>query len=88
MVRGPFFEGRRYDKAVLAATGAAVIGMSVLPEACVAALYAGVEVLAVAHVTNTAVEAHSHDVILQRAQDATETLRRVLGTATAVFLSG
>jgi len=61
MLRGPFFEGRKYDKCNLARTGASVVGMSVLPEACVAALYDGVHVLALAFVTNDDVEEHSHD---------------------------
>lgn len=63
MVRGPFFEGRRYDKALLAASGAGVVGMSMLPEACVAALYReeGAEVLGLGFVTNDDVAAHSHE---------------------------
>ncbi len=61
MVRGPFFEGRKYDKAALARTGASVVGMSVLPEACVASVYDGVRVLALSFVTNDDVEEHSHE---------------------------
>jgi len=61
MVRGPFFEGRKYDKGNLARTGASMVGMSVLPEACVAALYEGVRVLALSFVTNDDIEEHSHD---------------------------
>ena len=63
MVRGPFFEGRRFDKNFLASTGASVVGMSMLPEACVAALYKddGVRVLGLAFVTNDAVQEHSHE---------------------------
>jgi len=60
MIRGPFFEGRKYDKAILADVGASVVGMSVLPEACVAALYPGTRVVVVAFTTNTAFETHSH----------------------------
>ena len=61
MVRGPFFEGRKYDKTTLARTGASVVGKSVLPEACVASVYDGVRVLALSFVTNDDVEEHSHE---------------------------
>lgn len=63
MVRGPFFEGRKYDKALLAASGAGVVGMSMLPEACVAALYKdeGAQVLGLGFVTNDDVAEHSHE---------------------------
>ena len=60
MVRGPFFEGRKYDKALLAQSGAGVVGMSMLPEACVAALY-DAEVLGLGFVTNDDVAEHSHE---------------------------
>lgn len=69
MVRGPFFEGRRYDKALLAKTGAGVVGMSMLPEACVAALY-GARVLGLGFVTNDDVAAHSHEENLAQAKKA------------------
>lgn len=68
MVRGPFFEGRRYDKPLLARTGALTVGMSTLPEACIAALY-GVKVLALAYVSNDEVEEHSHEENLRRAKE-------------------
>ncbi len=74
MVRGPFFEGRRYDKNFLAQTGARVVGMSVLPEACVAALYPGTRVLALAFVTNGPSEVHSHEENLARSKAAAATL--------------
>jgi purine-nucleoside phosphorylase len=61
MVRGPFFEGRRYDKRLLALSGARVVGMSILPEACIAALYPGVKVLALGFVTNDDRAEHSHE---------------------------
>lgn len=67
MVRGPQFEGRLFDKRLLAQTGARVVGMSILPEACVAALY-GARVLALGFVTNDDVEAHSHEENLARAK--------------------
>lgn len=60
VLRGPFFEGRKYDKAFIAMSGASTVGMSILPEACVAALYPGVKVLALSFVTNSAFEEHSH----------------------------
>lgn len=74
MIPGPFFEGRKYDKKILANTGAAVVGMSVLPEACVAALYPGVSVLPIAFVTNTAFEEHTHEENLRRAKAAATSL--------------
>lgn len=69
MVRGPFFEGRRFDKALLAKTGVGVVGMSMLPEACVAALY-DVPVLGLGFVTNDDVAAHSHEENLAAAKQA------------------
>lgn len=78
MVRGPFFEGRKYDKKILASTGAAVVGMSVLPEACIAALYEA-RVLPVAFVTNTAFEKHSHEENQRRAKEKAEHLGALLG---------
>ncbi len=69
MVRGPFFEGRKYDKALLAATGAGVVGMSMLPEACIAALY-GAKVLGLGFVTNDDVAEHSHEENLACAKAA------------------
>ena len=79
MVRGPFFEGRRYDKPYLVATGASTVGMSSLPEACIAALYApDVKVLGLNFITNTAVEDHSHEVNQQRARAKSGDMGRVL----------
>ncbi|MEK7516849.1 MAG: purine-nucleoside phosphorylase [Patescibacteria group bacterium] len=74
MVLGPFFEGRKYDKAILQNTGASVVGMSILPEACIAALYDEVRVLALCFVTNTAHEAHSHEENLARAKKSQQLL--------------
>ena len=73
MVRGSFFEGRKYDKALLAAAGAGVVGMSMLPEACVAALY-GAKVLGLGFVTNDDVAEHSHEENLRQAKAAAEHL--------------
>lgn len=84
MLRGPQFEGRRYDKAFLASTGAKCVGMSVLPEACVAALYPDVRVLPFALITNSAFEPHSHEENLRRAKERSkpigEYLTRVVTT--------
>lgn len=82
MLRGPFFEGRRYDKSFLIASGASTVGMSSLPEACVAALYhqEGVRVIALNFITNTASEAHSHEVNQRRALERSGDMGRVLGS--------
>jgi len=61
MVCGPAFEGLKYDKGNLARNGASVVGMSVQPESCIAALYDGVRVLALSFVTNDDIEKHSHE---------------------------
>jgi len=74
MLRGPFFEGRRCDKALLAKCGADVVGMSLLPELCVAALYPGVKVIPLTFVTNTASEEHSHEENQARAREKAEAL--------------
>ncbi len=79
MVRGPFFEGRKYDKKFLAGTGAAVVGMSVLPEACIASLYPEVKILPLAFITNTAFEEHSHEENQRRAKEKAEHLGTLLG---------
>lgn len=77
MVRGPFFEGRKYDKAFLRSTGASVVGMSMLPEACIAALY-GIPVIGLGFVTNTADETHSHEENQRRAKERSADLGKVL----------
>lgn len=84
MLRGPQFEGREYDKRLLAAAGAKAVGMSVLPEACVAALYPDARVLAMALITNSATEEHSHEENLRRSKERApligEYLTRVVTT--------
>ncbi len=74
MVRGPFFEGRRYDKRVYANTGASVIGMSVLPEAAaLAAASMGREscrIVGLAFVSNDEKEVHSDEEIRRRAGES------------------
>lgn len=77
MVRGPFFEGRRYDKPLLATSGAKVVGMSMLPEACIAAIY-GVEFLGLGFVTNTHLEIHSHEENMARAKKSSALLKDYL----------
>ena len=73
MVRGPHFESRKTDKRVLRELGADVVGMSMLPEACVAALY-GVKVIGLGFVTNTASEMHSHEKNIARGREKKEKL--------------
>lgn len=73
MVRGPFFEGRRCDKRALSQAGADIVGMSTLPEACIAALY-GADVQALAFVTNDTDEMHDHKTNLRRAAEASRHL--------------
>ncbi len=74
MLRGSFFEGRKYDKPLLAASGASVVGMSILPEACIAALYPDVKVLSLCFVTNSATEEHSHETNHARAKESADKL--------------
>ena len=78
MVRGPFFEGRKYDKAFIASSGASTVGMSTLPEACVAALFPQVKVVALNFITNTAFEHHSHQTNQDRAKEQSKNMGRVL----------
>ena len=77
MVLGPDFEGPT-DKKILASFGASVVGMSILPEVRVAALYAGVKVIPIAFVTNDAVEKHSHTENQRRAEAASPYLGALL----------
>jgi purine-nucleoside phosphorylase len=51
MVLGPFFESRKVDKVVLKMLGADVVGMSLLPELCISALYKDEEVEEINHIT-------------------------------------
>lgn len=74
MVRGPFFEGRRFDKEALYKTGANMVGMSMLPEACIAALYPDTKVLGLAFITNSAHETHSHEENMKRVKRVSKTL--------------
>lgn len=67
MLRGPQFEGRAYDKRILRECGASAVGMSMLPEACVAALY-DAKTLGLCFITNDATEVHSHEENRRRAK--------------------
>jgi purine nucleoside phosphorylase len=79
MLRGPNFESRKYDKRTLRRCGAKVVGMSVLPEACVAMLFKErVRVLALGYVTNNDVEEHSHQMNVGRAKDQSDRLGEYL----------
>lgn len=77
MVRGPFFEGRKYDKPLFAESGAGVIGMSTLPEACIASMCCG-EFLGLSFVTNSDAEMHSHEENIRRAKAASQHLGSLL----------
>lgn len=94
MVRGPYFEGRRYDKPFLRTTGASVVGMSILPELTIAGLYADpgkidpsrkdgpwlvpARVLALGFVTNNDVEPHKHETNQDRARQKSTELGQFL----------
>lgn len=69
MMRGPFFEGRRYDKQTLRLTGASGVGMSSLPEtAVIGALQKEARVLVLSYITNSDKEQHSHEENVRRAK--------------------
>jgi len=68
MVRGPHFE-TFLDKMLLRLSGADIVGMSMIPEIAIAALY-DVPVLPFAFITNNATEKHSHETNTTRAQKA------------------
>lgn len=78
MVRGPFFEGRKYDKPILRATGASAVGMSMLPETAMASIHPDVKVIGLCFVTNTDSEDHSHDTNRERARKNSKKMGRVL----------
>ena len=78
MVLGPYFEGRKCDKLALANARANMVGMSVLPEACIAALYPEVEVLGLAFITNDAEKMHSHEENMKRAREFSKPLSEFL----------
>jgi purine nucleoside phosphorylase len=96
MVRGPFFEGRNYDKAALrmqaqarqyeakrlklfvSGQTKAVVGMSLLPELCVAGLFPGVTALPLMFVTNSDSEEHSHESNQARAKQSAAALGDLL----------
>ncbi len=74
MVRGPL---GKYDKALLRATGASVVGTSMLPEASIAALH-GIPMIGLGIVKNTADEAHSDEENRRHAKDGESDLEDVL----------
>ncbi len=74
MLLGPDFEGRKKDKQALRMLGADIVGMSVRPETCIAALYPDTQVLAVAFISNDSVETHSHEENIKRANQSSEKL--------------
>lgn len=79
MLRGPNFESRKYDKRTLRRCGAKIVGMSVLPEACVAMLFKEqVRVLALGYVTNNDIETHSHAMNVSRAKGESDRLGQYL----------
>lgn len=77
MVRGPQFEGTKYDKKILAASGAGVVGMSMYPEACICAAYE-IEFLGLCFVSNDDKEVHSDDNNTLRAKKASSLLNSYL----------
>lgn len=77
MLRGPQFEGNKYDKEILSRTGAGVAGMSMLPEAYIASLHS-IEMLGLSFVSNDYVEKHSHQENLRRAGEASAHLGQYL----------
>ena len=74
MIRGPFFEGRRYDKTILNLYGAKAVGMSLLPEACVISLYPDTRVLCLSLVTDAVSEATTHETNQARARKSAKLL--------------
>lgn len=77
MVRGPQFEGRKYDKPLLRLSRAACVGMSTVPEACLIALYGG-QALSLSFITNDDVEEHSHETNQERAEAKSDLLGKYL----------
>lgn len=77
MVLGPNFEGRKMDKKILANLGADVVGMSILPDCCIAALY-NAKVLALGFVTNDSVQEHSHEDNMEKAREYSQKLSNYL----------
>lgn len=74
MVRGPL---SKYDKALLRATGASVVGTSMLPEASIAALHE-MPMIGLGIVKNTADEAHSDEESQQHAKEGESDLGDLL----------
>lgn len=89
-VRGPWFESRKRDKRILRMAAQelnkngilmrdnSVVGMSMLPELCIAALYDDVRALALGYVTNGPIEEHSHEGNVAAARSKAELLGDLL----------
>ena len=84
MLRGPFFEGRKRDKAVLAMLGGRIVGMSLLPEACVMATRKQ-RVLGLCFVSNDADEEHSDEEISRRVRAKSDLLGAYLHRVVAAI---
>ncbi|MEA3249275.1 MAG: hypothetical protein U9Q03_02870 [Patescibacteria group bacterium] len=77
--RGPNFEGRKYEKNVLASTGALTVGMSTIPALSMVAKYKR-SALASAFISNDNLEVHTHEENLKRAKESADFM--------AAFLEG
>jgi purine-nucleoside phosphorylase len=84
MVRGPFFEGRKRDKGLYSAFGGDVIGMSLLPEACIMSLRHG-RTLGLCFVSNDMVEVHDDAVISARVREKSALLSDFLRQTVAAI---
>lgn len=78
MLRGPLFESRSTDKKILREAGADIVGMSLLPELCVAATNRKIPILALSFISNDDKEEHSHEENQHRAKDASDYLGSLL----------
>ncbi len=84
MLRGPFFEGRRLDKRILADLGGKVVGMSLLPEACIMATRKQ-RLLGLCFVSNNATETHSDEEIGRRVSASSALLGQYLNRIVAAI---
>ena len=87
MVLGPNFESRKHDKRILAQSGAVCVGMSLVPECCIASLH-GIDVLALAFITNNSTEEHSHKTNLARLGGLKKDNRELLTKIVAEIVAG
>lgn len=84
MVRGPFFEGRKKDKALYASFGGQVIGMSLLTEACIMATRKH-RTLGLCFVSNDMVEVHDDEIINARVRAKSDLLGDYLNRIAAAI---